>query len=269
MATMTVHFLHPPRAVSARDPRIGDVAPVPDRPRPPRAAASTRSSAPSTTCRSPSTTRCSSSPRRPDRRLRMHQLADQVAAQPERRDAPHRPARRTTARSSATRALSDARGAEAVLTAAGLDRLRDASRDPPPRHLRPLRRGDRARPTSRPSTGRCATSSPTVGPRARWRIGGPADDRAALRRDERLRLPGLVAALLPAGAARRRPARATTRTRLTACELNNTFYQQPTPAKVDAWLAATPPDIPVRGQGPARRRRSARSRSTRARACRG
>jgi uncharacterized protein YecE (DUF72 family) len=30
-------------------------------------------------------------------------------------------------------------------------------------------------------------------------------------------------------------------TRLTACELNNTYYQQPTPAKVDAWLAATPP----------------------------
>jgi uncharacterized protein YecE (DUF72 family) len=29
-------------------------------------------------------------------------------------------------------------------------------------------------------------------------------------------------------------------TRLTACELNNTFYQQPKPAKVDAWLAATP-----------------------------
>jgi uncharacterized protein YecE (DUF72 family) len=29
--------------------------------------------------------------------------------------------------------------------------------------------------------------------------------------------------------------------RLTACELNNTYYQQPSPAKVDAWLAATPP----------------------------
>ena len=28
--------------------------------------------------------------------------------------------------------------------------------------------------------------------------------------------------------------------RLTACELNNTYYQQPTAAKVDAWLAATP-----------------------------
>ena len=32
-------------------------------------------------------------------------------------------------------------------------------------------------------------------------------------------------------------------TRLAACELNNTFYQQPTPAKVAAWLAATPPDF--------------------------
>jgi uncharacterized protein YecE (DUF72 family) len=29
-------------------------------------------------------------------------------------------------------------------------------------------------------------------------------------------------------------------TRLAACELNNTFYQQPKPEKVDAWLAATP-----------------------------
>jgi uncharacterized protein YecE (DUF72 family) len=32
-------------------------------------------------------------------------------------------------------------------------------------------------------------------------------------------------------------------TRLSACELNNTYYQQPTPAKVDAWLAATPDDF--------------------------
>jgi uncharacterized protein YecE (DUF72 family) len=30
---------------------------------------------------------------------------------------------------------------------------------------------------------------------------------------------------------------------LSACELNNTYYQQPTPAKVDAWLAATPADF--------------------------
>lgn len=38
-----------------------------------------------------------------------------------------------------------------------------------------------------------------------------------------------AAALLPAYASR-----------LTAVELNNTFYQQPTAAKVEAWLAATP-----------------------------
>ena len=31
--------------------------------------------------------------------------------------------------------------------------------------------------------------------------------------------------------------------RLSACELNNTYYQQPTPAKVAAWLAATPLDF--------------------------
>jgi uncharacterized protein YecE (DUF72 family) len=39
-------------------------------------------------------------------------------------------------------------------------------------------------------------------------------------------------ALLPAYAAR-----------LKACELNNTFYQQPTETKVAAWLAATPPSF--------------------------
>jgi uncharacterized protein YecE (DUF72 family) len=31
--------------------------------------------------------------------------------------------------------------------------------------------------------------------------------------------------------------------RLNACELNNTYYQQPTAAKVAAWLAATPDDF--------------------------
>ena len=31
--------------------------------------------------------------------------------------------------------------------------------------------------------------------------------------------------------------------RLPACELNNTFYQQPSPSKVAAWLAATPEDF--------------------------
>lgn len=31
--------------------------------------------------------------------------------------------------------------------------------------------------------------------------------------------------------------------RLPAVELNNTFYQSPKPPKVDAWLAATPPDF--------------------------
>lgn len=31
--------------------------------------------------------------------------------------------------------------------------------------------------------------------------------------------------------------------RLSACELNNTYYQQPSPAKVDAWLAVTGPEF--------------------------
>ena len=62
---------------------------------------------------------------------------------------------------------------------------------------------------------------------------------------------------------------ATTASRLATVELNNTFYRQPSPAAVDGWLAATPAGLPVRGQGPARRRRSGRSRSIPARACRG
>ena len=32
-------------------------------------------------------------------------------------------------------------------------------------------------------------------------------------------------------------------TRLPACELNNTFYQQPSADKIRSWLAATPPDF--------------------------
>jgi uncharacterized protein YecE (DUF72 family) len=32
-------------------------------------------------------------------------------------------------------------------------------------------------------------------------------------------------------------------TRLPACELNNTFYQQPTEERIRGWLAATPPDF--------------------------
>jgi len=31
--------------------------------------------------------------------------------------------------------------------------------------------------------------------------------------------------------------------RLPACELNNTFYQQPTEAKIKSWLSATPPEF--------------------------
>lgn len=51
--------------------------------------------------------------------------------------------------------------------------------------------------------------------------------------------PGWAPRFYPAGlkAAGLLPAYAT---RLTAVELNNTFYQQPSAAKVEAWLAATP-----------------------------
>ena len=41
-------------------------------------------------------------------------------------------------------------------------------------------------------------------------------------------------------------------TRLPACELNNTFYRNPSESAIDGWLAATPADVPICGQGPAR-----------------
>ena len=104
-------------------------------------------------------------------------------------------------------------------------------------------------------TGRCATRSAEPDRPRLTRRGRPA-----VRRDERLRLPGLGAALLPGRAAGRRASSSTTRRACGAVELNNTYYQSPQPDKVAAWLAATPDDVPVLGQGPARRlvpRRSA------------
>ena len=41
--------------------------------------------------------------------------------------------------------------------------------------------------------------------------------------------------------------------RLTACELNNTFYRQPTESAVRGWLATDARVVPVRRQGPAGR----------------
>jgi len=67
----------------------------------------------------------------PDRHLRMHQIADQVVLS---RSGVTRLIDRLVADGAVerTHCASDARGAEAVLTAAGLDRLREASRT----HLR-------------------------------------------------------------------------------------------------------------------------------------
>lgn len=67
----------------------------------------------------------------PGRRLRMHQLADRVLLS---RSGVTRLIDRLVADGSVERnsCLTDARGAEAVLTAAGMDRLRDAA----PTHLR-------------------------------------------------------------------------------------------------------------------------------------
>ena len=80
---------------------------------------------------------------------------------------------------------------------------------------------------------------------------------------ERLRVPGLVAALLPAGYCAAPDLLRHYGSRLATVELNNTFYRQPSPAAVDGWLAATPPTSGSRSR-PSAARRSGRSRSTRA-----
>ena len=65
----------------------------------------------------------------------------------------------------------------------------------------------------------------------------------ALCRHERLRLSRLGAALLRRRAPGRTDLLRAYADRLPAVELNNTFYQQPKPDKVAAWLAATPADF--------------------------
>ena len=161
-------------------------------------------------------------------------------AQQERRHPADRPARRPTGWSSAAPASSDARGAEAVLTEAGLARLRAASRT----HLRGISEHfldvvDADRPR-RPSSARCAPS-PRAPDRAE-RAGRCAPDdaereptsaltgraRPAVRRDERVRLSGLVAAVLPGRTAAPTASSRHYAARLPAVELNNTYYQSPT-----------------------------------------
>ena len=151
--------------------------------------------------------------------------------------------------------LTDARGAEAVLTSAGLDRLRSASRT----HLRGIadhfldvvdpedlpvveramaRVADRAfpggdgqpwrPPTSADATSQTTSSDPT---RRRGRL---------ITGTSGFAYPGWIPRFYPAGT-KAADLLATYAARLDGVELNNTFYQQPTAAKVAAWLAATPP----------------------------
>ena len=146
--------------------------------------------------------------------------------------------------------VSDARGAEAALTARGLERLRAASQT----HLDGVQRyflGLIAGPGPRRHRARLQRDPRRAGPRGDRRLvvhdrerltprAGRPGGRAA-RRHERLRLPGLGAALLPAGPARDRTCSPTTRRGCPRVELNNTFYARPTAARIAAWVAATPP----------------------------
>ena len=107
----------------------------------------------------------------PGRRLRMHQLADRVLLS---RSGVTRLIDRLVRDGSVERdpCLSDARGAEAVLTQAGPGAAADRVRRPTS-GASPTTSSTRSRrATSTSSSGRCATSSPRSSP-TRWRTGGP------------------------------------------------------------------------------------------------
>ena len=154
------HAARCPRATRASRRGAGSSPPTPA-----SSGCSTRSSAPSTTCRSPSTTRSSSSPRRPAAGCGCTSSRTAVLLS---RSGVTRLIDRLVRDGSVERdpCVTDARGAEAVLTAGRPRPAADRVADPPPRHRRPLRRGDRAGRLSRRSTGRCATSSRPSSPSA-------------------------------------------------------------------------------------------------------
>ena len=140
---------------------------------------------------------------------------------------------------------SDARGAEAVLTAGGLDRLRRASRT----HLRgidehflaavdqsdlpAIERLDAAPSPTTPA--RAAVTPPTdVAPVAgRGRLYVGTSGFAYPGWSPRFYPPGLKGDALLRHYASRLP----------AVELNNTFYQRRPTSKVATWVAATPADF--------------------------
>ena len=123
-----------------------------------------------TACRSPSTTPSSSSPTAPGRRIRMNVLAERVILLAERRSRGSSTASGRDGSVERTACATDARGQEAVLTPAGLDRLRTAADDPPRRRPPLLPRAISTAPTSTRSS-RASAASPT--PLA------PVDARAA------------------------------------------------------------------------------------------
>ena len=180
----------------------------------------------------------------------MSVLADRVILSPQRRHPAHRPPRRRRAWSSGPRARPT-RVAR-----------RRSSRPPGSSGC-----GPRPRPTSRRRAATSSTSSiRRTGPRSRSRRALRAEPRrlrapsaapgrarrtARLtgrgrvpgtrpRRHQRLRLPGLVAAVLPAGPPRRALLRATTRRACRRVELNNTFYAAADGGQGRGWVAATP-----------------------------
>src|SRR5262245_27363394 len=213
------------------------LAPVPARPRPPRAAArrgAARGARPLPgRVRRPAPARRGARPPPPDAPPR-----GPGPAEPEWRDAADRPAR--PGRLRRARPVRDGRPWRGGRPHAG--RPGPAPHrlgDPPSRDLRPLRRRDRLR---RPRVGRPSDARRPCDDRAR--VAGGAEARRVTGRlyvgTSGFAYPGWAPRFYPAGLKGDGLLRYYG-SRLNACELNNTFYQQPKPEKVDAWLAATPP----------------------------
>ena len=238
------------RTSVAAGPSHRDVARLPDRPRPARAAA--RRGPPSRARPLAGRVRRAA----PARRGSRAPAPDESARRPgppesQRRHPADRPARpRRLGRARYVPDRRPRRGGRADGRGAGS--AADGGADPSPRDRRSLRRRDRPGGSRNPSVGRCATSLPASTPMSPRRIARRAHDRDRPRRDQRLRLSGLGAALLS-----RRPPGRRAPAALRLAPLGVRAEQHLLPAadagqgrRLAGRHAAR---LPLRGQGPARR----------------
>ncbi len=143
---------------------------------------------------------------------------------------------------------ADRRGAYAAITQEGLERLERAR----PTHLRGIEEHFVSRLTtaiSHRSAMRSRSSFRPTTANRRGRLLTASHARPALRRHQRLRLPGLVARLLPARHCGPRSLLRFYGTRFQACELNNTFYARPTRGEGRALARRHAVRVPVLREG--------------------